>query len=176
MPKRSLTQDEMLDDITLYWLTNTGTSAAQLYWENNNNNFRRAAEQRTAEISVPVAITVFPGENLSGPGDMGAARVSEADLLPRGRQRRSLRRVGATAALRGGAPGRVQVVALSAGRPERKVVHAGARRRSEDPHRLDRASVESIRVLRLTAQDRGHRVTRRVHRHIRLTHLLRNIQ
>ncbi len=58
---RSLTKDEMLDDITLYWLTNTGTSAAQLYWENDNNNFN-AREQKTAEISIPVAITVFPGE------------------------------------------------------------------------------------------------------------------
>ncbi len=64
--ERSLTKDEMLDDITLYWLTNTGTSAAQLYWENNNNNFN-AKEQQTAEISVPVAITVFPGEIYQAP-------------------------------------------------------------------------------------------------------------
>ena len=63
---RSLTKDEMLDDITLYWLTNTGTSSAQLYWENNNNNFN-AKEQRTAEISIPVAVTVFPGEIYQAP-------------------------------------------------------------------------------------------------------------
>ena len=37
--EKVLTRDEMLDDITLYWLTNTGTSSARLYWENNNNNF-----------------------------------------------------------------------------------------------------------------------------------------
>jgi pimeloyl-ACP methyl ester carboxylesterase len=36
-PERALTPDEMLDDITLYWLTNTGTSGARLYWENNAN-------------------------------------------------------------------------------------------------------------------------------------------
>ena len=65
-PERSLTKDEMLDDITLYWLTNTGTSAAQLYWENNTNNFN-TVEQRTAEIKLPVAITVFPGEIYRAP-------------------------------------------------------------------------------------------------------------
>src|SRR3954464_11741990 len=38
-PERSLTRDEMLDDITLYWLTNSAISSARLYWENNANNF-----------------------------------------------------------------------------------------------------------------------------------------
>ena len=66
MPERSLTQDEMLDDITLYWLTNTATSASQLYWENNNNNFN-VVEQRTREIKVPVGVTVFPGEIYQAP-------------------------------------------------------------------------------------------------------------
>ncbi len=61
VPERSLTKDEMLDDITLYWLTNSATSASQLYWENNNNNFN-VVEQRTREIKVPVGVTVFPGE------------------------------------------------------------------------------------------------------------------
>ncbi|MBV8390051.1 MAG: epoxide hydrolase [Mucilaginibacter sp.] len=61
-----LTKDDMLDDITLYWLTNTGTSGARLYWENNNNNFN-AVEQRTSEITIPVAVTVFPGEIYQAP-------------------------------------------------------------------------------------------------------------
>jgi pimeloyl-ACP methyl ester carboxylesterase len=65
-PERSLTKDEMLDDITLYWLTNTATSSARLYWENANNNFN-AADQKTAEIKLPVAITVFPGEIYQAP-------------------------------------------------------------------------------------------------------------
>jgi pimeloyl-ACP methyl ester carboxylesterase len=65
-PERSLTKDEMLDDITLYWLTNSATSSALLYWENNNNNFN-AADQKTSEISVPVAVTVFPGEIYRAP-------------------------------------------------------------------------------------------------------------
>ncbi len=65
-PERVLTRDEMLDDITLYWRTDSATSSAQLYWENNNNNFN-AVEQKTAEISVPVAVTVFPGEIYRAP-------------------------------------------------------------------------------------------------------------
>jgi hypothetical protein len=50
--EKALTRDEMLDDITLYWLTNTAASSARLYWENNNNNFN-AVEQKTADISIP---------------------------------------------------------------------------------------------------------------------------
>ena len=64
--EKSLTKDEMLDDISLYWFTNTANSSANLYWENNNNNFN-AVEQRTAEIKIPVAITVFPGEIYQAP-------------------------------------------------------------------------------------------------------------
>jgi pimeloyl-ACP methyl ester carboxylesterase len=65
-PERELTRDEMLDDITLYWLTNTAISSARLYWENDNNNFN-AVSQRTADIKLPVAITVFPGEIYQAP-------------------------------------------------------------------------------------------------------------
>ncbi len=65
-PERELSKDDMLDDITLYWLTNTATSSAQLYWENNNNNFN-AVNQKTAAISIPVAVTVFPGEIYQAP-------------------------------------------------------------------------------------------------------------
>jgi pimeloyl-ACP methyl ester carboxylesterase len=64
--EKVLTKDEILDDITLYWLTNTGASSAQLYWENNTNNFN-VVEQKTAEISIPVAVTVFPGEIYQAP-------------------------------------------------------------------------------------------------------------
>ncbi|TDP03246.1 epoxide hydrolase family protein [Flavobacterium sp. 245] len=64
--EKSLTKEEMLDDISLYWFTNTANSSANLYWENNNNNFN-AVEQRTAEIKIPVAITVFPGEIYQAP-------------------------------------------------------------------------------------------------------------
>ena len=54
-PDGDLTRDEFLDNITLYWLTNTGTSAARLYWENARVVYK-------GEVTVPVAFTVFPGE------------------------------------------------------------------------------------------------------------------
>jgi pimeloyl-ACP methyl ester carboxylesterase len=59
-PERSLTRDEMLDDITLYWLTNTATSSARLYWENSVAPV--PIQFNAKEISIPVAVTVFPGE------------------------------------------------------------------------------------------------------------------
>lgn len=65
-PERSLTPDEMLDDMSLYWFTNTATSSARLYWENANNNFN-AESQKTADIALPVAVTVFPGEIYRAP-------------------------------------------------------------------------------------------------------------
>lgn len=60
-PERALTRDEMLDDISLYWLTNSATSSAQLYWENKDNVFN------AADISIPVGVTVFPGEIYRAP-------------------------------------------------------------------------------------------------------------
>jgi pimeloyl-ACP methyl ester carboxylesterase len=65
-PERVLSRDEMLDDITLYWLTDSGASSSRFYWENNNNNFSAAA-QKTQDIKVPVAITVFPREIYQAP-------------------------------------------------------------------------------------------------------------
>jgi pimeloyl-ACP methyl ester carboxylesterase len=64
--EKSLTRDEILDDISLYWFTNTANSSASLYWENNNNNFN-VVEQKTNEIKIPVAVTVFPGEIYQAP-------------------------------------------------------------------------------------------------------------
>jgi pimeloyl-ACP methyl ester carboxylesterase len=61
-PNQSPTKDDVLDDITLYWLTNSGTSSARLYWENAGRPVVSSAAQKTTEISVPVAITVFPDE------------------------------------------------------------------------------------------------------------------
>jgi len=55
-PEKVLTRDEMLDDITLYWLTNTGTSGARLYWESY------LSRVNTVDVNIPTAVTVFPGE------------------------------------------------------------------------------------------------------------------
>jgi pimeloyl-ACP methyl ester carboxylesterase len=57
----AMTRDDVLDDITLYWLTNTGISAARFYWE-SHFNFTAAAD-----VSVPAAISVFPRENYQAP-------------------------------------------------------------------------------------------------------------
>ena len=61
------TKDDVLDNITLYWLTNTGASAARIYWENGGRGPTSAADQKSAEISLPVAITVFPDEVYRSP-------------------------------------------------------------------------------------------------------------
>ncbi len=66
-PQKSPTKDEVLDDFTLYWLTNSATSSARLYWENGGRSPVVAAAQKTAEISLPVAITVFPEEVYRAP-------------------------------------------------------------------------------------------------------------
>jgi len=56
-----LTRDDILDNITLYWLTNTGVSAARLYWEN------KAAFFDAKPITIPYAISVFPDELYQAP-------------------------------------------------------------------------------------------------------------
>ncbi|MFL5757427.1 MAG: epoxide hydrolase family protein [Chloroflexota bacterium] len=56
-----LTRDELLDNITLYWLTNTGVSASRLYWEYRGGFFNAKG------VSIPVAVSVFPGEQYQAP-------------------------------------------------------------------------------------------------------------
>jgi pimeloyl-ACP methyl ester carboxylesterase len=64
-PERTLTRDEMLDDITLYWLTNTGTSAARSYWD---GAVLGGGPFDAFDIpNVPVAVTIFPGEIYRAP-------------------------------------------------------------------------------------------------------------
>ena len=56
-----LTRDEVLDNITLYWLTNTGVSASRLYWEYKGGFFNAKG------VSIPVAVSVFPDEQYQAP-------------------------------------------------------------------------------------------------------------
>jgi pimeloyl-ACP methyl ester carboxylesterase len=56
-----LTRDDILDNITLYWLTNTAVSSARLYWENKLNFFA------PKNIAIPVAVSVFPDEIYAAP-------------------------------------------------------------------------------------------------------------
>jgi pimeloyl-ACP methyl ester carboxylesterase len=75
-PERVLTRDEMLDDITLYWLTNTGTSSSRSYWDaaQGGGGPFNAFDIKT----VPVAVTIFPGEIYRAPrswADQAFARL-----------------------------------------------------------------------------------------------------
>ena len=57
----ALTRDDVLDNITLYWLTNTAISSARLYWETKVNFYL------PADVSIPAAVTAFPGESFVAP-------------------------------------------------------------------------------------------------------------
>jgi pimeloyl-ACP methyl ester carboxylesterase len=62
-PAGNLTRDNILDNITLYWLTGTGASAARSYWEDGQALAAAAAAgQAPPDVSVPVGFTTFPGE------------------------------------------------------------------------------------------------------------------
>ena len=65
-PAGELTRDDILDDISLYWLTNSAVSSARLYWENKYEYFN-AASQMTTDITLPVGVSVFPGEIYRAP-------------------------------------------------------------------------------------------------------------
>ena len=60
-PVGNLTRDEILDNVTLTWLTNTGVSSARLYWENTVGFFD------VKGVSVPAAVSVFPNEIYKAP-------------------------------------------------------------------------------------------------------------
>ena len=60
-PAGDLTRDDVLDNITLYWLTNTAVSSARLYWENKLSLYNAVS------VLVPAAVSAFPGENYQAP-------------------------------------------------------------------------------------------------------------
>ncbi len=62
-----LTRDEILDNVTLYWLTNTAVSASRLYWEYKGGFFN------VKGVKIPVAVTVFPGEQYQAPRNWAEA-------------------------------------------------------------------------------------------------------
>ena len=65
-PAGHLTRDRIVDNITLYWLTGTGASAARSYWETQRAQ-ALAAGQAPPEVSIPVGFTTFPGEIFRAP-------------------------------------------------------------------------------------------------------------
>jgi pimeloyl-ACP methyl ester carboxylesterase len=67
-PSGKLTRDHVVDNITLYWLTDTAASAARWYWELGQTQAKaRAAGQSPPEVSLPVGFTTFPGEIFRAP-------------------------------------------------------------------------------------------------------------
>jgi pimeloyl-ACP methyl ester carboxylesterase len=65
-PSGGLTRDHVLDNVTMYWLTGTGASAARSYWEYTQAT-AHAAGQAPPEVKLPVGFTVFPGESFRAP-------------------------------------------------------------------------------------------------------------
>jgi pimeloyl-ACP methyl ester carboxylesterase len=65
-PSGNLTRDHILDNVTLYWLTGTGASAARSYWEGGQATARMAG-QAPPPVSIPVGFTTFPGEIVAAP-------------------------------------------------------------------------------------------------------------
>ena len=91
----SLTRDDILDNCTLYWLTNTGVSSSRLYRENTFNYFAPKG------VNIPVAVSVFPDETLPAAAELGGEGVSQAHPLQQGRQGRSFRGLGTAEDLHG---------------------------------------------------------------------------
>ena len=78
-PSGNLTRDHILDNITLYWLTGTGASAARSYWESGRAQ-ALAAGQAPPEVSLSVGFTTFPARS-SGPAQLGREGVPHPHLL-----------------------------------------------------------------------------------------------
>jgi hypothetical protein len=78
----------MVDNITLYWLTGTGTAAARSYWESGRTQDRAAAAgQAPREVSLPVGFTTFPDEIFRAPRswvEMGYPNLSYFNEVDRG--------------------------------------------------------------------------------------------
>ena len=94
-PTGGLTRDHVLDNITLYWLTNTSTSAARLYWENFQTIVAALASgAEAAGYQGADRVHGLPGGALQGPAQLGREGLPEPHLLQRGTEGRPLRRVG----------------------------------------------------------------------------------
>ena len=96
-PSGNLTRDHILDNITLYWLTGTGASAARSYWESGRAQLLRPA--RLLRRSRSRSASPRSPTRSSRPAQLGRAGVPQPHLLQRGRRGRPLRRLGGAAAL-----------------------------------------------------------------------------
>ncbi|TGS65572.1 epoxide hydrolase [Mesorhizobium sp. M3A.F.Ca.ET.201.01.1.1] len=80
-PEDALTRDQMLDDISLYWFTGTGTSSARLYWEGvgstiRENDFFSNSRASSEPIKLPMGATIFPAETFLAPRSWAEAAWS----------------------------------------------------------------------------------------------------
>lgn len=66
-PRQLPTKDQVLDDVSLYWLTNTASSSAQIYWENRKISLISAGVMKSDQITIPVAVTTFPQDVYASP-------------------------------------------------------------------------------------------------------------
>ena len=123
-PVGNLTRDEVLDNVTFYWLTNTGISSARLYWENTFDFFG------VKNVNIPAAVSRLPQGDLQGPAQLGRAGLPQAHLLQRGRPRLPLRRLAGAGAVHRRGPRRVPVTALTRNRRGRRAPPA----RRPQPH------------------------------------------
>ena len=69
-PENVLERDELLDNITLYWLTASGASSARLYWE----SFKHVIKGTEHEITLPTGCSIFPKEIVPTPREWAAQR------------------------------------------------------------------------------------------------------
>ena len=93
-PEQTPTKDEVLDNFTLYWLTNSAASAARLYWENREQNLLSAAAQKVErDLGARGSHGVSRG-SVSIARNMDPSGLPQSDLLRESRPRRSLRRLG----------------------------------------------------------------------------------
>ena len=119
-PSGNLTRDHILDNITLYWLTGTGASAARSYWEDYGPDAARRGPATSSGAPGPGRLHHLPRRDLADPAQLGREVLPHPQLLLRGRQGRPLRRLGGARAVRGRAPGRVPPAAPTPGPEPRR--------------------------------------------------------
>ena len=112
-PVGNLTRDNIVDNITLYWLTGTGTSTARWYWEFGRFlAAARAAARLLRRSRFRSASRRSPAKS-GRPAQLGRDGLSQPHVLQRGRQGRPLRRLGGAGALQCRASGRIPLTTLA---------------------------------------------------------------
>ncbi len=122
-PSGNLTRDHILDNVTAYWLTGTGASAARSYWEAYGPDAPSAGQPAAPAAPDPGRLQHVPGRDLAHAAQLGREVLPPAQLLRRGRTGWPLRCLGGAGAVRGRAPGRVPSAAGTAGPAARSLTY-----------------------------------------------------